>query len=94
VRVEAKWTPAALRRALNAVLPDDVWVASAHTMRPGFHARVGASRAGHRDRASAQSCERRLQLALHRASVALPLPPGEARAVVVQHELHGARRLH
>lgn len=43
VRVEAKWTPAALRRALNAVLPDDVWVAAAYAMRPGFHARFDAT---------------------------------------------------
>src|SRR2546430_7860550 len=28
VRVPEKWTPDALRRALNATLPDDVWVAT------------------------------------------------------------------
>src|SRR5436190_16353260 len=39
VRVPQKWTPDALRRALNAVLPEDVWVATAHEMRPEFHAR-------------------------------------------------------
>jgi tRNA pseudouridine38-40 synthase len=43
VRVDVKWTPHALRRALNAVLPDDVWVAAAHAMRPDFHARFGAT---------------------------------------------------
>ena len=43
VRVDAKWTPHALRRALNAVLPDDVWVAAAHPMRPDFHARFSAT---------------------------------------------------
>lgn len=42
VRVPEKWTPDALRRALNAVLPDDVWVASAFEMRPDFHARYSA----------------------------------------------------
>ena len=42
VRVPAKWTPDALRRALNAVLPEDVWVAAAHEMRPEFHARYSA----------------------------------------------------
>ncbi len=42
VRVPERWTPAALRRALNAVLPDDVWVAAAHEMRPDFHARYSA----------------------------------------------------
>lgn len=42
VRVPAKWTPDVLRRALNAVLPEDVWVAAAHEMRPDFHARYSA----------------------------------------------------
>src|SRR5687768_5747213 len=42
VRVPAKWTPDVLRRALNAVLPEDVWVAAAHDMRPDFHARYSA----------------------------------------------------
>jgi tRNA pseudouridine38-40 synthase len=43
VRVPQKWTPDALRRALNAVLPEDVWVASAFEMRPEFHARYSAT---------------------------------------------------
>lgn len=43
VRVPEKWTPAALRRALNAVLPDDCWVAAAFEMRPEFHARYSAT---------------------------------------------------
>ncbi len=43
VRVPAKWTPAELRRALNAVLPEDLWVAAAHEMRPEFHARYSAT---------------------------------------------------
>ena len=43
VRVPEKWTPDALRRALNAVLPEDVWVATAHEMRPEFHARSSAT---------------------------------------------------
>ena len=42
VRVPEKWTPDELRRALNAILPDDVWVATAHDMRPEFHARYSA----------------------------------------------------
>jgi tRNA pseudouridine38-40 synthase len=42
VRVPIKWTPDALRRALNAVLPEDVWVAAAYDMRPEFHARFSA----------------------------------------------------
>lgn len=42
VRVPGKWAPDELRRALNAVLPDDVWVAAAYEMRPDFHARFSA----------------------------------------------------
>lgn len=43
VRVPAKWEPPALRRALNAVLPEDIWVAAAYDMRPEFHARYSAT---------------------------------------------------
>jgi tRNA pseudouridine38-40 synthase len=42
VRVPRKWEPSALRRALNALLPPDVWVAAAYEMRPAFHARYSA----------------------------------------------------
>ena len=43
VRVPAKWAPPAMRRALNALLPDDLWVADAHAMRDEFHARYSAT---------------------------------------------------
>ena len=43
VRVADRWTAPSLRRALNAVLSDDVWVASAHSMRDDFHARYSAT---------------------------------------------------
>ena len=42
VRVADRWTPITLRRALNAVLPADVWVAGAHAMQDEFHARYDA----------------------------------------------------
>lgn len=42
VRVAERWTAATLRRALNAVLPDDVWVADAFEMHAEFHARYSA----------------------------------------------------
>ena len=42
IRVTDRWNPAEMRRALNAVLPDDVWVAEAHSMKPEFHARFSA----------------------------------------------------
>jgi tRNA pseudouridine38-40 synthase len=48
VRVPEKWTAAALRRALNATLPDDVWVAAAYEMRPEFHARYSATARAYR----------------------------------------------
>jgi tRNA pseudouridine38-40 synthase len=43
VRVPAKWAPPAMRRALNALLPEDLWVADAHAMRDDFHARYSAT---------------------------------------------------
>jgi tRNA pseudouridine38-40 synthase len=43
VRLPARWEGVALRRALNAVLPRDVWVAAAHDMRSEFHARYDAT---------------------------------------------------
>lgn len=42
VKVPQRWTPETLRKALNAVLPDDTWVAEAHEMRADFHARFSA----------------------------------------------------
>lgn len=42
VMAAPRWTPALLRRALNAVLPRDVWVAGAYDMREDFHARYSA----------------------------------------------------
>ena len=38
-----KWTAGAVRRALNAVLPPDVWVAAAEEVAPDFHARYDAT---------------------------------------------------
>jgi tRNA pseudouridine38-40 synthase len=37
-----KWTPHALRRALNALLPGDVWIADAAEAAPRFHPRYDA----------------------------------------------------
>lgn len=42
VRLAPKWTPQAIRRALNATLPPDVWIAAAYEMHPEFHARYSA----------------------------------------------------
>ena len=38
------WTPDALRRALNALLPRDIWVAALSEMRAGFHAELDSLR--------------------------------------------------
>jgi tRNA pseudouridine38-40 synthase len=43
VRAAERWGAASLRRALNAVLPPDVWVAAAHPMHDDFHARFSAT---------------------------------------------------
>jgi tRNA pseudouridine38-40 synthase len=43
VRTGPRWTAPTLRRALNGVLPADVWVAAAHEMRAEFHARYSAT---------------------------------------------------
>jgi tRNA pseudouridine38-40 synthase len=42
VRLPERWTSHSIRRALNAKLPSDVWVAAAYEMRGGFHARFDA----------------------------------------------------
>jgi len=36
------WTPQELHRALNAILPRDVWVQEVHRVRPDFHPRFDA----------------------------------------------------
>lgn len=38
-----RWQPDDLRRALNALLPRDIWVQQVHTMRAGFDARRSAT---------------------------------------------------
>lgn len=40
--VPEKWTAATLLRSLNAILPNDVWVAEATEVSPSFHARYDA----------------------------------------------------
>lgn len=42
VRVPVRWTAARLQRAMNALLPGDIWVASARHMTPEFHPRRSA----------------------------------------------------
>jgi tRNA pseudouridine38-40 synthase len=42
VRVPATWTPARLQRSMNALLPQDIWVAEATRMTEDFHSRRSA----------------------------------------------------
>jgi len=43
VRVPERWTAATLRKAVNALLPHDIWVASSYRMIPEFHPRRSAT---------------------------------------------------
>ena len=47
VRVPEKWSALALRRSMNAILPDDVWIAAAFEMRDDFHPRYSAVSRGY-----------------------------------------------
>jgi tRNA pseudouridine38-40 synthase len=42
VLVPDHWKPAALQRAMNSLLPRDIWVREAHLMTANFHARFSA----------------------------------------------------
>lgn len=42
IRLPPRWTPHGVRKAMNAMLPDDIWIAEAHKMVPEFHARFSA----------------------------------------------------
>ena len=66
-----RWNAAAARRAMNALLPDDCWVASVRAMRSGFHARRSALSRRYRyvvgtDEAAASPFRRRTEWALCR----------------------------
>ena len=86
VRMPERWRAEALRRALNALLPDDVWVAAAHEMTPDFHARFSATARRYSywvglDEAAASPFRRRWEWAYRR-----PVEPAllhEAAATVV-----------
>jgi tRNA pseudouridine38-40 synthase len=78
-RLARAWDPADLGRALNALLPDDVWVARAGSAPDGFHARKDATARRYRyvvgcDAAACSPFRRRFEWALGR-----PLDPA-ARA--------------
>jgi tRNA pseudouridine38-40 synthase len=67
--VPERWIVGDLRRGLNALLPEDCWVASCHEMTPGFHARKAAASRRYRyvlgtDEASRSPFRRRFEWAL------------------------------
>jgi tRNA pseudouridine38-40 synthase len=86
------WAATDLRRALNALLPRDCWVAGLHPMRPGFHARKSALSRRYRydvgtDEASASPFRRRFEWSLAR-----PLDLGALRAsATLLHGTHNFR---
>lgn len=43
VRMPGNWTPDRLRKALNSLLPSDLWIRDAHEMEPDFHPRYSAT---------------------------------------------------
>ncbi|MCC6243077.1 MAG: tRNA pseudouridine(38-40) synthase TruA [Gemmatimonadaceae bacterium] len=90
VRVGDRWTPATLQRAMNALLPSDIWVSSAHRMAPEFHPRRSAIERRYRylvgtDAASRSPFRRRYEWALVRPLDGEVLA-SEAAALVGDHE--------
>jgi tRNA pseudouridine38-40 synthase len=82
-----QWTPGDLRRAINALLPRDCWVAAVQLMQPAFHARKSALSRRYRydigtDEASASPFRRPFEWPLAR-----PLDLGALRAAALL--LHG-----
>lgn len=47
VSMPEKWTPEALERSLNAILPADIWAAAVESAPPTFHARYSATARGY-----------------------------------------------
>jgi tRNA pseudouridine38-40 synthase len=90
VRVPPHWTPAALQRALNSLLPRDIWIRSAHPMIPDFHARFSAIGRRYRyligaDEGARSPFRNRFEWALPRALDAAALR-AEAAALPGDHE--------
>ena len=84
VRVPEKWRAGELRRAINAILPDDVWVCSAFEMREDFHPRYSATSRTYRyfvgtDAMAASPFRSRTELCWHRPLVASILADAAAR---------------
>jgi tRNA pseudouridine38-40 synthase len=83
--VPQKWEPGALRRALNAILPHDIWVADAGTTNDEFHARYDAVARGYVYRVGTTAVSRSPFLRRWCWSLAQPVPlePLNAAAAVL-----------
>ena len=90
VWVVPRWTPPVLQRAVNALLPHDIWVQSAHLMAPGFHPRRSAIARQYRylvgtDAGARSPFRRRYEWALFKPLNAEALV-SEAAALLGEHE--------
>ena len=107
--VPERWRPADLVRALNAVLPPDIWIAAATRMRPGFDPRRHASERSYcyrlgTDAGARSPFRQRWEWALpwridperlHQAAAALPGTHGfQALATAGQEKTHWRCRVH
>lgn len=86
--------PTELRRALNALLPDDVWVEQVHAMRPGFDARRSATARRYRyvigtDEAAASPFRRPYEWALGSGSLDLAALTDASALLVGEHDFCG-----
>jgi len=89
VRVPTRWTADSLRKAMNALLPEDIWIATAHRMSPEFHPRRSATARRYRylvgtDGAARSPFRRRYEWPLGRALTAEALHE-EATALNGEH---------
>ena len=93
VDMPEKWTPEALLKSLNALLPDDVWAADVASATPAFHARYDAIARGYvyrvgTTRAAESPFRRRWCWPLAEPLDADALREG-ARAIVGRHSFRG-----
>ena len=89
----ARWVPAELRRALNALLPREIWVEQVHVMRAGFDARRSATARRYRyligtDEAAASPFRKPYEWALGR-SLDVSALESAAAALVGEHDFRG-----
>ena len=93
VKVPDKWRAGELRRAINAILPEDVWVRSAFEMREDFHPRYSATSRTYRyfvgtDAEAASPFRSRTELAWNR-SLDVRLLGDAAARVTGDHSFRG-----